>query len=67
MFENQINPRAANPVLAQYDETCASFSWDQVNCEFTWHKTGKLNIAYDAIDRFAENPATAQRRHDRQE
>ena len=59
MFENQINPRANNPVLAQYDQTCASFSWEQVNREFTWHETGRLNICHEAIDRFAENPATA--------
>ena len=60
MFENQINPRSPNPVLARYEETCASFSWEQVNREFTWHETGKLNIAHEAIGRFAENPATAR-------
>jgi acetyl-CoA synthetase len=59
MFENQIKPRSTNPVLASYDKTCASFSWEQANAEFTWHKTGRLNIAHEAIGRFAANPATA--------
>ena len=59
MFENQINPRSKNPVLAQYDATCASFSWEQVNREFSWHETGKLNIAHEAIGRFAADPTTA--------
>jgi len=60
MFENQIQPRAANPVLADYDGAAASFSWEQVNGEFSWHETGKVNIAHEAISRFAENPATAR-------
>ncbi len=61
MFENQIPPRSKNPVLAQYDAACASFSWEQVNPEFSWHETGKLNIAHEAIGRFAADPATANK------
>ncbi len=59
MFENQIQPTAADPVLADYDEACAAFSWDQADREFTWHETGRVNIAHEAIGRFAEDPATA--------
>jgi acetyl-CoA synthetase len=59
MFENEIQPIAENPNMKNYDEACNSFSWDNVNKEFSWHTTNKLNIAYEAIDRHAENPEKA--------
>lgn len=59
MFENQIPPRAINPVLKDYAAACESFAWEQADREFSWHTTGRLNIAHEAIGRFAENPQTA--------
>lgn len=56
MFENEIKPRPENACLKNYDAVFKSFSWDDVNPEFSWHKTQKVNIAYEAIDRHAENP-----------
>lgn len=32
------------------------FDWEEVKKNFSWHKTGKVNMAYEAIDRHAENP-----------
>ena len=61
MFENQIQPRIARPVLADYEAARADFSWERVNGDFSWHETGKVNIAHEAIGRFAEDPATAGR------
>ena len=40
--------------LANYDETYRSFDWKEVEKEFSWHETGKLNAAYETIDRHAE-------------
>lgn len=40
--------------LSNYEETRKTFSWDQVEKEFSWYESGKLNIAYEAIDRHAE-------------
>ncbi|RCW64592.1 acetate--CoA ligase [Saliterribacillus persicus] len=32
------------------------FDWEDVKKEFSWYKTGKVNMAYEAIDRHAEDP-----------
>lgn len=37
--------------LKNYDEAYASFDWADVEKAFTWHETGKVNMAYEAIDR----------------
>ncbi|HSI66507.1 MAG TPA: acetate--CoA ligase [Planococcus sp. (in: firmicutes)] len=44
-----------NHQLHNYDEIAENFDWQQVEKEFSWHKTGKLNMAYEAIDRHAES------------
>lgn len=31
-----------------------SFDWKQAEHQFSWHETGKINVAYEAIDRHAE-------------
>ncbi|WYP25550.1 acetate--CoA ligase [Alkalihalobacillus sp. FSL W8-0930] len=40
--------------LENYDKEYESFDWSQVEKEFSWHTSGKVNLAYEAIDRFAE-------------
>ncbi|MED1203174.1 acetate--CoA ligase [Heyndrickxia acidicola] len=40
--------------LTNYDETYKHFDWKDVEKEFTWSETGKVNLAYEAIDRHAE-------------
>jgi acetyl-CoA synthetase len=32
-----------------------------VEQEFSWHQTGKVNIAYEAIDRHAEDPIRGEK------
>jgi acetyl-CoA synthetase len=39
--------------LKDYDQTTAEFNWDDAEREFSWHESGKINIAYEAIDRHA--------------
>ncbi|MEK4495250.1 acetate--CoA ligase [Ureibacillus sp. FSL W8-0352] len=41
--------------LKNYDETYANFDWKEVEKAFSWYTTGKLNAAYEAIDRHAES------------
>ncbi|MFC5558284.1 acetate--CoA ligase [Ureibacillus thermophilus] len=41
--------------LKNYEETYANFDWKEVEKAFTWYKTGKVNAAYEAIDRHAES------------
>ncbi|WP_139489568.1 acetate--CoA ligase [Brevibacillus dissolubilis] len=37
--------------LKNYEETYATFNWADVEKEFTWYETGKVNMAHEAIDR----------------
>ena len=47
--------------MGEYQQVCQSFCWEDVEKEFTWSQTGKVNIAYEAIDRHAEDPVHGQR------
>ncbi len=40
--------------LENYENTYESFDWKEVEKEFSWHETGRVNMAYEAIDRHAE-------------
>ena len=39
--------------LDNYEKTYKNFSWEEVEKDFDWHKTGKVNIAHESIDRHA--------------
>ncbi|SDO10414.1 acetate--CoA ligase [Alkalicoccus daliensis] len=41
--------------LANYESSASEFDWSQVEKQFSWYNTGKVNIAYEAIDRHAES------------
>lgn len=41
--------------LHNYDEVSSQFDWSNVEKEFSWYETGKVNMAYEAIDRHAES------------
>ncbi|WP_422122889.1 acetate--CoA ligase [Planococcus sp. X10-3] len=41
--------------LHNYDEVASQFDWADVEKEFSWYKTGKVNMAHEAIDRHAES------------
>ncbi len=40
--------------LSDYDEQYQNFSWQDAEKYFSWSETGKVNIAYEAIDRHAK-------------
>ncbi|OLO40226.1 acetate--CoA ligase [Alkalihalophilus pseudofirmus] len=42
-----------NHNLKNYNETATNFDWNTVEKEFSWSNTGKVNMAYEAIDRHA--------------
>lgn len=54
----RIPAREGNHNLKNYEKMRESFTWDEVKEKFSWNTTGKVNIAYEAIDRHAENAAT---------
>ncbi|KEF37636.1 acyl-CoA synthetase/AMP-acid ligase [Schinkia azotoformans MEV2011] len=39
--------------LKDYNEVYANFDWKEVEKNFSWYETGRVNIAYEAIDRHA--------------
>ncbi len=41
--------------MENYDKTYANFKWEEVENDFEWHETGKVNIAHEAIDRHAKS------------
>lgn len=41
--------------LKDYDLTKSEFSWSDAEKEFSWHESGKMNIAYEAVDRHADS------------
>ncbi|MDL4839130.1 acetate--CoA ligase [Aquibacillus rhizosphaerae] len=51
-----IPAREGNHNLKQYQKKRQNFDWNEVKQNFSWNQTGKVNIAYEAIDRHAENP-----------
>lgn len=48
---NIIQPTATNCNLKDYDKLYANFSWEDVAKNFTWYKTKRVNIAYEAVDK----------------
>jgi acetyl-CoA synthetase len=40
--------------LKNYEETYKNFDWSEVEKQFSWAETGRVNMAYEAIDRHAE-------------
>ncbi|WP_082415911.1 acetate--CoA ligase [Numidum massiliense] len=47
-----VDPEKHN--LTNYEEAYRNFDWKEVEKAFSWYETGKVNIAYEAIDRHAE-------------
>ncbi len=43
--------------LQNYDEMRETFTWDDMNKNFSWNETGKVNMAHEALDRHAQDPA----------
>ncbi|WP_408007226.1 acetate--CoA ligase [Pseudalkalibacillus sp. A8] len=41
--------------LQDYETTYNSFDWSEVEKNFSWSSTGRVNMAYEAIDRHAES------------
>lgn len=53
--DERLEPVAERPNMPDYEAERAKFRWEDVEKEFSWHETGKVNMAYEAIDRHAES------------
>src|SRR5689334_4427492 len=51
MHQERIPATASGSNMTSYEETYSNFSFDQLEQQFSWHETGKVNMAYEAIDR----------------
>ncbi|RUT36281.1 acetate--CoA ligase [Paenibacillus zeisoli] len=49
-----ISAVATSSNLGDYETTYEGFNWKDVEKEFSWYETGKLNLAYEAIDRHVD-------------
>src|SRR5690606_24699526 len=55
MKVESIAARQGEHHLHNYEETAKDFNWADVEKEFSWYESGKVNMAYEAIDRHAES------------
>lgn len=47
--------------MATYDEVYKNFNWEDIEKEFSWYTTGKVNIAYEAVDRMVDEKGKGDR------
>ncbi|PYZ93875.1 acetate--CoA ligase [Salipaludibacillus keqinensis] len=55
MMSKTLSSTNANHNLGNYDEVYDSYQWSEVEKEFSWSNTGRVNMAHEAIDRHAES------------
>jgi acetyl-CoA synthetase len=56
MIKARVEAENPDSNMRSYEETYGSFSWEEVEKTFTWHESGNINIAHEAIDRWAAMP-----------
>jgi acetyl-CoA synthetase len=50
-----LSSKKGNYNLENYDELYESFDWSKVEQDFSWSKSGLVNMGYEAIDRHANS------------
>ena len=56
MIKARIPAQNPDANLGHYENAYKAFSWTEAQEQFSWFKTGKINITYEAIDRWADDP-----------
>lgn len=49
--DEKLPATAAESNMQSYEEAVKTFNWADIEAQFSWSKTGKVNMAYEAIDR----------------
>jgi acetyl-CoA synthetase len=62
MIKAIIPPANENGLMGSYAEAYQRFSWRDAEKEFTWNETGNVNIAYEAVDRWAGDRSKRDRK-----
>jgi len=52
-IEWERKPKTIDANLKDYDATYKTFNWKDVEKEFDWSRTGKVNVVHEAVDRHA--------------
>ncbi|BAC11978.1 acetyl-CoA synthetase [Oceanobacillus iheyensis HTE831] len=56
-MDMQVVPaREGNHNLKDYEALRKDFSWEEVKKNFSWYESGKVNMAYEAVDKHAADP-----------
>ncbi|WP_096188721.1 acetate--CoA ligase [Evansella halocellulosilytica] len=53
-MEKVLKPNEGTFNLNDYESVRKKFNWDEVKNHFSWSKTGKVNLAYEAIDKHVD-------------
>lgn len=51
---NLLKPSPGKHNLEDYDSVSKAFNWEEVEKDFSWYTTGKVNLAYEAVDRMVD-------------
>lgn len=54
LHQERIPATVTDGNLQSYEAARQQFSWEQIEAQFSWAATGKVNMAYEAIDRHIE-------------
>ncbi|MDG0793362.1 acetate--CoA ligase [Cohnella ginsengisoli] len=52
--DEKLAVTATTANLGSYEDAVRNFNWENIENHFSWSKTGKVNMAYEAIDRHVE-------------
>ena len=61
MIKARVKAENSEANLKSYSQAYQSFSWAEMEKEFTWHQSGNINIVHEAVDRWADDPDTRDR------
>lgn len=53
-MEEILKAQSGGHNLENYEEFCKDFKWEDLDKEFSWYTTGKVNMAYECVDRNIE-------------
>jgi acetyl-CoA synthetase len=62
MIKARVTAENPDANIGDYQERYRSFNWKDVEAHFTWHTTGAINIAHEAVDRWAMDPERRDRK-----
>ena len=54
-----LQSKFSEPNLSNYEDAVQHFKWEEVEKNFSWHSSGKVNVVHEMIDRHAGLNRTA--------